>query len=97
MYFGGEKTGPLFISQKKNRMSVDSVQSLVKKYTDHLPKHITPHKLRSSAAMNLHGSGVDVLTIASILGHENITTTQRYVKAYDESKKAATNVLDSLI
>lgn len=95
--FNGEPTGPLFISQRKGRMSVDSVEHLVKKYTSHLPKKITPHKLRSSAAMNLHGAGVDILTIASILGHENITTTQRYTRAYDEDKKAATNILDNLI
>jgi site-specific recombinase XerD len=97
LYFGGADTGPLFISQKKGRMSAYAVWDLVKKYTDHLPKHITPHKLRSSAAMNLHGAGVDVMTIASLLGHENITTTQRYVKAYDEDKKEATNILDNLI
>lgn len=95
--FGGEPTGPLFISQRKTRMSVDSVEHLVSKYTDHLPKKITPHKLRSSAAMNLHGAGVDILTIASILGHENVTTTQRYTRAYDEDQKAATNILDNLI
>ena len=95
--FGGGLTGPLFLSQKKTRMSVDSVEHLVKKYTDHLPKKITPHKLRSSAAMNLHGAGVDILTIASILGHENVTTTQRYTRAYDEDQKAATNILDNLI
>ena len=95
--FGGEQTGPLFLSQKKTRMSVDSVEHLVKKYTNHLPKKITPHKLRSSAAMNLHGAGVDILTIASILGHENVTTTQRYTRAYDEDQKAATNILDNLI
>jgi site-specific recombinase XerD len=97
IYFQGESTGPLFISQKKNRMSVDSVERLVKKYTNHLPKHITPHKLRSSVAMNLHGSGVDILTIASVLGHENVTTTQRYTKAYDEDQKKATNIMDNLI
>ena len=97
MYFNGQATGPLFISQKKNRMSVDSVERLVKKYTNHLPKHITPHKLRSSVAMNLHGSGVDILTIASILGHENVTTTQRYTRAYDEDQKKATNIMDNLI
>lgn len=96
-YFNGEETGPLFISQQKNRMSDDSVQHLVKKYTSHLPKRITPHKLRSSAAMNLHGAGADILTIASILGHENITTTQRYVKAYEEDQKKATSILDNLI
>ena len=97
IFFKGEPTGPLFLSQLKSRMSTDSVEHLVKKYTDHLPKHITPHKLRSSAAMNLHGAGVDILTIASVLGHENITTTQRYTKAYDEDQKAATSILDNLI
>lgn len=97
IYFNGEATGPLFISQQKKRMSDDSVQYLVKKYTDHLPKRITPHKLRSSAAMNLHGAGADILTIASILGHENVTTTQRYVKAYEEDQKKATDILDNLI
>lgn len=97
LFFDGEKDGPLFISQKKNRLSVDSVEELVKKYTNHLPKKITPHKLRSSAAMNLYGAGVDILTIASVLGHENITTTQRYTRAYDEDKKKATSILDNLI
>ena len=97
LYFNGQNSGPLFISQLKQRMSVDSVEKLVKKYTSHLSKRITPHKLRSSAAMNLHGAGVDVLTIASLLGHENITTTQRYVRAYDEDKVNAANILDDMI
>lgn len=97
LYFEAGDTGPLFISQKKTRLSVDSVERLVKKYTGHLPKKITPHKLRSSAAMNLHGSGVDILTIASILGHENVATTQRYTKAYDEDKINASKILDGIV
>lgn len=97
LYFEGEETGPLFISQKKSRLSVDSVEELVRKYTNHLPKKITPHKLRSSAAMNLHGAGVDILTIASILGHANVATTQRYTRAYDEDKANASKILDGLI
>lgn len=97
LYFAGETTGPLFISQKKNRMSVDSVQEVVKKYTNHLPKHITPHKLRSSAAMSLYSNGVGLLTIASVLGHENVATTQRYTSAYDEEQEQATSILDGMI
>lgn len=97
LYFEGKETGPLFISQLKTRMSVDSVEKIVKKYTSHLPKKITPHKLRSSVAMNLHGSGVDILTIASILGHENVATTQRYTKAYDEDKTNASKILGEII
>ena len=97
IYFEGKETGPLFLSQQKKRLSVDSVSLIIEKYTNHLSKHITPHKLRSSTAMNLYGAGVDILTIASLLGHENVTTTQRYVKAYEESKREATNILDNLI
>lgn len=97
LYFNGTQTGPLFISQLKNRMSVDSVEDVVKKYTSHLSKKITPHKLRSSAAMNLHGAGVDILTIASMLGHENVATTQRYVEAYEKDKANASAILDEII
>lgn len=97
LYFNGEPTGPLFVSQLKNRMSVDSVEAVVKKYTAHLPKRITPHKLRSSAAMNLHGAGVDILTIASILGHAQVSTTQRYTEAYDKDKINASAILDEII
>jgi site-specific recombinase XerD len=97
LYYGGEATGPLFITQMKTRMSDETARTIVKKYTSHLPKHITPHKLRSSAAMNLHGAGVDILTISSLLGHENLTTTQRYTRAYEEDKQNATAILDNLI
>lgn len=97
LYFSSDNTGPLFLSQQRKRLSVDSVALVIEKYTSHLSKHITPHKLRSSAAMNLHGAGTDILTIASLLGHENITTTQRYVQAYEEDKKRATGFLDNLI
>ena len=97
IYFGGSDIGPLFITQMKVRMTDKTARQIVKKYTDHLPKRITPHKLRSSAAMNLHGAGVDILTISALLGHENLTTTQRYTRAYDEDKQNATNILDSLI
>ena len=97
LYFGGEDTGPLFITQKKTRMSDDTAREIVGKYTKHLPKHITPHKLRSSAAMNLHAEGVDLLTISSLLGHENVSTTQRYTRAYEEDKQNATSILDNLI
>lgn len=96
VYFNGGDTGPLFLSQKKNRMSTDSINDIVKKYTEHLPKHITPHKLRSSAAMTLYRNGVGVLTIASVLGHENIATTQRYISAYEEERAQATNILDNM-
>ena len=98
LYFNGEpNVGPLFISRRKQRLSVDSVQEMINKYTSHLPKHITPHKLRSSAAMSLYSSNVGVLAIADLLGHENITTTQRYINAYEKEKENVVNILDNNI
>lgn len=97
LYFDVKDNPALFISQHNKRMCTDAVRDLITKYTVDLNKHITPHKLRSSAAMNLYSSGVGILSIASILGHENITTTQRYTSAYDEEKENATNILDNLI
>ena len=98
LYFDGDPNfGPLFISKKRQRISVDSVQEMIAKYTTHLSKHITPHNLRSSAAMNLYTSNVGVLAIADLLGHENITTTQRYINAYEKEKENVVNILDNMI
>lgn len=96
--FSNITTDALFVSQWGKRMTTQAVRDLVAKYTAVIKgKHITPHKLRASTAMNLHGSGVDLLTIASILGHENVTTTQRYTQAYDDKKADAAKILDELI
>jgi site-specific recombinase XerD len=96
--FSNITTDALFVSQWGKRMTTQAVRDLVTKYTAVIKgKHITPHKLRASTAMNLHGSGVDLLTIASILGHENVTTTQRYTQAYDDKKADAAKILDELI
>lgn len=96
--FSNVNTDALFVSQWGTRMTTQAVRDLVAKYTSVVKgKHITPHKLRASTAMNLYGAGVDILTIASILGHENITTTQRYTQSYDEKKANAAKILDDFV
>jgi integrase/recombinase XerC len=69
----------------------------MKKYADGINgKHITPHKMRSSAATNMAKSGVDIQTIANILGHQSVTTTQRYAAVLEENKQRATEALDNM-
>ena len=98
LYFPNAKTNALFLSQWKRRMTTQAVRDLVEKYTNNIEgKHITPHKLRASAATNLAASGVSIQAIAKVLGHENIQTTRRYVEVLDAEANKATNVLDSLI
>ena len=97
-YFDGAETNALFLSQWKRRMTTQAVRDLVAKYTNDIQgKHITPHKLRASAATNLAASGVSIQAIAKVLGHENIQTTRRYVEVLDSEANKATNILDNLI
>ena len=97
-YYPNADTNALFISQWKRRMTTQAVRDLVAKYTSNIQgKHITPHKLRASAATNLAASGVSIQAIANVLGHENIQTTRRYVEVLDSEANKATNILDNLI
>jgi site-specific recombinase XerD len=98
VHFSGADTNALFLSQWRRRMTTQAVRDLVSKYTTSISnKHITPHKLRASAATNLAASGVSIQAIAKVLGHENIQTTRRYVEVLDSEAKEATNILDNLI
>ena len=97
-YYPNAETNALFLSQWKRRMTTQAVRDLVAKYTINIQgKHITPHKLRASAATNLAASGVSIQAIAKVLGHENIQTTRRYVEVLDSEANKATNILDNLI
>ena len=82
---------PLFITTSGNRLSIRAIQILVKKYsTSALPGKglsITPHKLRSSFAMEFYGVGHDLLALQRKLGHENIVTTNVYAKATDQTMR----------
>lgn len=96
--FSRVETNALFVSQWGTRMTPQAVRDLVSKYTGNIQgKHITPHKLRASAATNLAANGTSIQAIASILGHENIQTTRRYVEVLDKEKEDAISILDNLI
>ena len=96
LYFSDAKTNALFISQLKERISIQTVGQLVKKYTKTIEgKHITPHKLRATACTLMSTQGVPIQVIKEMVGHENIQTTTRYVGVLEREKENATNILDN--
>jgi len=83
----------LFVSRLNSRISVKTVQWLVYKYLNGsglANKGYSAHKLRHTAAtlMYQHGNA-DLLAIKSILGHEDLSTTQIYTHLGDKQVKAA--------
>ncbi len=87
----------LFYSLQGKRISVNSIENLVKKYAKvAVPnKKITPHKLRSTYGTALYRETGDIRLVADVLGHENVNTTIDYYAAIeDEHKRQAANAVD---
>ncbi len=88
---------PVFPNSRGGRLSEDAVEHLVAKHTaaarqrcpSFAGKHVTPHTLRHTAAMDLLRHGVDRSVIALWLGHESIETTQMYLHADMRLKEQA--------
>lgn len=79
----------LFYSIQGKRISVDSVENLVKKYAKIMVpnKKITPHKLRSTYGTALYRETGDIRLVADVLGHENVNTTVNYYAAMEDEHK----------
>jgi site-specific recombinase XerD len=83
------KSEVLFTNARGGQLSADGVQYIVAKHATAASrtceglakKHVTPHVLRHTAAMELLQAGVDRTLIALWLGHESIGTTQIYLDA----------------
>ena len=60
--------------------------------------HINPHLFRHSAASVLLSNGVDVLTVAGMLGHSDVSTTlDTYAHAIDEARHKTAECISETI
>lgn len=60
-------------------------------------RKITPHGLRHSIATLLHLNGVDIRNIQDWLGHENISSTNRYTRSDFRKQLATGQVVEKLL
>jgi integrase/recombinase XerD len=77
----GQGSAPsLFVNQGGGRLTRQRVWQLVRHYTrkSGMSKMVGPHAFRHSFATHMLARGADLRTVQELLGHANITTTQRY-------------------
>lgn len=73
----------------------DIDQRTVRHYIwEHLKRYssapqLSPHAIRHTLATNMAKHGANVTTISKLLGHENISTTQKYIDMSQQDIKAA--------
>ena len=70
----------VFVNQQGKPLTAGGVRYILSRYSGNegLKHHISPHALRHTFATAMLSNGADVRIVQEMLGHSNISTTQKY-------------------
>lgn len=92
----GHFGGALFRSARGTRLKMRSAQYMIEKYVTkaNLNDGVSAHKFRHTSATMMLENGIDIRTIQEILGHSDISTTQKYMHVTKERKVVAGDIMN---
>lgn len=86
---------PLFLSERRQRLSIAGVQYLIKKYLAFAGREdLSTHDLRHHFALNFYAESGKLTATQEVLGHRDINTTARYARATEKEIREACDALD---
>jgi integrase/recombinase XerC len=96
---GAQDAKALLLSRHGRRLGIRQIQNLVRRYGELGAGRgdLHPHALRHTCATHMLEGGADIRVIQEFLGHQSLSTTQRYthlsierlLRVYDESHPLA--------
>jgi integrase/recombinase XerD len=81
---GAGPSDPLLLFRHQ-KIKVTLVQTRLRRYGRAVDVQVSPHRLRHTLATRLLNSGMDLVSIQHLLGHEQLSTTQIYARVYDRT------------
>ncbi|MBO4807932.1 MAG: tyrosine-type recombinase/integrase [Lachnospiraceae bacterium] len=95
-YIESDKEKALFLSNRKKRLAVRSIQEMVDKYAKVAVsnKKISPHKMRSTYGTALYNKTGDIRLVADVLGHSDINTTAKHYAASEDAHRRMAAKID---
>jgi len=72
----------LFVNYNGNRLSRQGLWKMIKRHSSNagIIKQITPYTLRHSFATHLIQNGADLKSVQEMMGHSDVSVTQKYVE-----------------
>ena len=85
----------LFLSSRGTRLTTDAIDDVIQGITKAaaLDDHVTSHVLRHTFGTELTRSGVDIVTVAELMGHASLETTRLYTRPTADDMQRAVDLL----